>query len=234
MKVFHLLFFHGSFIFPECILLFGLILLRVDSTSDQKDRPWFYFISSNRICNRWNSCWRLKWWICKHDHLYAVLYLHESRNFCLHCILWSTHRNWSHSRLCRIIQYTKDPFFALSSALCLLSLGSCLPPLAGFFGKIYLFWCGWQTYISFLGFNRTPYEPCFYLLLSTNHQVINDWTKPRNHPTPHVRNDRRSTFRSNNSIEWSMTCMCDSIYYTRNINERTQFLQLLGIPFFSF
>ncbi|CAN1863833.1 NAD(P)H-quinone oxidoreductase subunit 2 B, chloroplastic [Linum perenne] len=32
--------------FPECILIFGLILLlMIDSTSDQKDRPWFYFIS---------------------------------------------------------------------------------------------------------------------------------------------------------------------------------------------
>ena len=27
MKVFHLLLFHGSFIFPQCILIFGLILL---------------------------------------------------------------------------------------------------------------------------------------------------------------------------------------------------------------
>ncbi|RYR53417.1 hypothetical protein HN51_015843 [Arachis hypogaea] len=48
---------------------------------------------SNRICYYWNNCWRLKWWICKHDNLYAVLYLHESRNFCLHCIIWSTYRN---------------------------------------------------------------------------------------------------------------------------------------------
>lgn len=61
--------------------------------------------------------------------------------------------------------YTKDPFLALSSALCLLSLGG-LPPLAGF-----------------LGFNRTPYERCFYLLLSKNNQVINDWAKPRNNPS---------------------------------------------------
>ncbi|CAN1862467.1 NAD(P)H-quinone oxidoreductase subunit 2 B, chloroplastic [Linum perenne] len=46
MKAFHLLLFDGSFIFPECILIFGLILLlMIDSTSDQKDRPWFYFIS---------------------------------------------------------------------------------------------------------------------------------------------------------------------------------------------
>ncbi|KAF2934466.1 hypothetical protein DAI22_04g165300 [Oryza sativa Japonica Group] len=45
--------------------------------------------------------------------------------------------------------YTKDPFLALSLALCLLSLGG-LPPLAGFFGKLYLFWCGWQAGLYFL------------------------------------------------------------------------------------
>ncbi|XBH56212.1 hypothetical protein VPH35_078107 [Triticum aestivum] len=50
MKVFHLLLFNGSFIFPECILIFGLILiLMTDSTSDQKDRAWFYFISSTSL-----------------------------------------------------------------------------------------------------------------------------------------------------------------------------------------
>ncbi|KAH0439852.1 hypothetical protein IEQ34_025796 [Dendrobium chrysotoxum] len=50
MKAFHLLLFHGSFIFPECILIFCLILLlMIDSTSDQKDRPWFYFIYSTSL-----------------------------------------------------------------------------------------------------------------------------------------------------------------------------------------
>ena len=50
MKAFHLLLFHGSFIFPECILIFGLILLlMIDSTSDQKDIPWLYFISSTSL-----------------------------------------------------------------------------------------------------------------------------------------------------------------------------------------
>ncbi|KAF8693574.1 hypothetical protein HU200_038977 [Digitaria exilis] len=53
--------------------------------------------------------------------------------------------------------YMKVPFLALSLALCLLSLGG-LPPLAGFFGKLYLFWCGWASGPKFLGFNRTPYE----------------------------------------------------------------------------
>ncbi|KAK9662971.1 hypothetical protein RND81_O326700 [Saponaria officinalis] len=50
MKAFHLLLFDGSFIFPECILIFGLILLlMIDSTSDQKDIPWLYFISSTSL-----------------------------------------------------------------------------------------------------------------------------------------------------------------------------------------
>ncbi|KAF3672673.1 NAD(P)H-quinone oxidoreductase subunit 2 B, chloroplastic, partial [Capsicum annuum] len=50
MKAFYLLLFDGSFIFPECILIFGLILLlMIDSTSDQKDIPWLYFISSTSL-----------------------------------------------------------------------------------------------------------------------------------------------------------------------------------------
>nr|QWW92005.1 NADH-plastoquinone oxidoreductase subunit 2 [Lejeunea sp. 17-8794] len=38
--------------------------------------------------------------------------------------------------------YTKDPLLSLSLTLCLLSLGG-IPPLTGFFGKLYLFWSGW-------------------------------------------------------------------------------------------
>lgn len=50
MKAFRFLLFDGSFIFPECILIFGLIiLLMIDSTSDQKDIPWFYFIPSTSL-----------------------------------------------------------------------------------------------------------------------------------------------------------------------------------------
>ncbi|MDX2273472.1 MAG: NAD(P)H-quinone oxidoreductase subunit N [Cyanobacteriota bacterium] len=40
--------------------------------------------------------------------------------------------------------YQKDPFLTLCLSLCMLSLGG-LPPLAGFFGKLYLFWSGWQA-----------------------------------------------------------------------------------------
>ncbi|WP_088892799.1 NAD(P)H-quinone oxidoreductase subunit N [Leptolyngbya ohadii] len=40
--------------------------------------------------------------------------------------------------------YQKDPLLTLCLSLCLLSLGG-IPPLAGFFGKVYLFWAGWQA-----------------------------------------------------------------------------------------
>ncbi|XP_059646188.1 NAD(P)H-quinone oxidoreductase subunit 2 A, chloroplastic-like [Cornus florida] len=97
--------------------------------------------------------------------------------------------------------YTKDPFLALSLALCLLSLGG-LPPLAGFFGKLYLFWCGWQAGLYFLvsiGLLTSVVSIYYYikrikLLMTGRNQEI----------TPHVRNYRRSPLRSNNSIELSM------------------------------
>nr|YP_010518704.1 NADH-plastoquinone oxidoreductase subunit 2 [Sagittaria graminea]YP_010518722.1 NADH-plastoquinone oxidoreductase subunit 2 [Sagittaria graminea]UDZ59680.1 NADH-plastoquinone oxidoreductase subunit 2 [Sagittaria trifolia]UXO94318.1 NADH-plastoquinone oxidoreductase subunit 2 [Sagittaria graminea]UXO94336.1 NADH-plastoquinone oxidoreductase subunit 2 [Sagittaria graminea] len=98
--------------------------------------------------------------------------------------------------------YTKDPFLALSLALCLLSLGG-LPPLAGFFGKLYLFWCGWQAGLYFLvsiGLLTSVLSIYYYL------KIIKLLMTGRNQEiTPHVRNYRRSTFRSNNSIELSMT-----------------------------
>nr|YP_009555468.1 NADH dehydrogenase subunit B [Dendrolycopodium obscurum]AZU95322.1 NADH dehydrogenase subunit B [Dendrolycopodium obscurum] len=40
--------------------------------------------------------------------------------------------------------YLKDPLLAFCFASCLSSLGG-VPPLSGFFGKLYLFWCGWQA-----------------------------------------------------------------------------------------
>nr|BDR62866.1 NADH-plastoquinone oxidoreductase subunit 2 [Jacquemontia paniculata]BDR62881.1 NADH-plastoquinone oxidoreductase subunit 2 [Jacquemontia paniculata] len=95
--------------------------------------------------------------------------------------------------------YKKDPFLALSLALCLLSLGG-LPPLAGFFGKLYLFWCGWQAglyFLVFIGLLTSVVSIYYYLkiiklLMTGRNQAI----------TPHVRNYRRSP--SNNSIELSM------------------------------
>nr|YP_010241403.1 NdhB [Limonium tetragonum]YP_010241419.1 NdhB [Limonium tetragonum]QTH79366.1 NdhB [Limonium tetragonum]QTH79382.1 NdhB [Limonium tetragonum]QVX31467.1 NADH-plastoquinone oxidoreductase subunit 2 [Limonium tetragonum]QVX31468.1 NADH-plastoquinone oxidoreductase subunit 2 [Limonium tetragonum] len=97
--------------------------------------------------------------------------------------------------------YTKDPPLALSLALCLLSLGG-LPPLAGFFGKLYLFWCGWQAGLYFLvsiGLLTSVVSIYFYL------KIIKLLMTGRNQEiTPHVRNYRRSPLRSKNSIELSM------------------------------
>nr|YP_009453079.1 NADH-plastoquinone oxidoreductase subunit 2 [Catapodium rigidum]YP_009453094.1 NADH-plastoquinone oxidoreductase subunit 2 [Catapodium rigidum]YP_009642210.1 NADH-plastoquinone oxidoreductase subunit 2 [Catapodium marinum]YP_009642225.1 NADH-plastoquinone oxidoreductase subunit 2 [Catapodium marinum]ARQ29479.1 NADH-plastoquinone oxidoreductase subunit 2 [Catapodium rigidum]ARQ29494.1 NADH-plastoquinone oxidoreductase subunit 2 [Catapodium rigidum]QCD14656.1 NADH-plastoquinone oxidoreductas len=98
--------------------------------------------------------------------------------------------------------YTKDPFLALSLSLCLLSLGG-LPPLAGFFGKLYLFWCGWQAGLYFLvsiGLLTSVLSIYYYL------KIIKLLMTGRNQEiTPYVRNYRRSPLRSNNSIELSMT-----------------------------
>nr|YP_010365509.1 NADH-plastoquinone oxidoreductase subunit 2 [Pereskia aculeata]UOU85454.1 NADH-plastoquinone oxidoreductase subunit 2 [Pereskia aculeata]WRH31716.1 NADH-plastoquinone oxidoreductase subunit 2 [Pereskia aculeata] len=97
--------------------------------------------------------------------------------------------------------YTKDPLLALSLALCLLSLGG-LPPLAGFFGKLYLFWCGWQAGLYFLvliGLLTSVLSIYYYL------KIIKLLMTGRNQEiTPHVRNYRRSPLRSKNSIELSM------------------------------
>nr|YP_009627452.1 NADH dehydrogenase subunit 2 [Tinospora cordifolia]QCC70894.1 NADH dehydrogenase subunit 2 [Tinospora cordifolia] len=97
--------------------------------------------------------------------------------------------------------YTKDPFLALSLALCLLSLGG-LPPLAGFFGKLHLFWCGWQAgqyFLVSIGLLTSVVSIYYYL------KIIKLLMTGRNQEiTPHVRNYRGSPLRSNNSIEFSM------------------------------
>nr|YP_010964422.1 NADH-plastoquinone oxidoreductase subunit 2 [Caragana tangutica]QJF73474.1 NADH-plastoquinone oxidoreductase subunit 2 [Caragana jubata]WNM89076.1 NADH-plastoquinone oxidoreductase subunit 2 [Caragana tangutica] len=99
--------------------------------------------------------------------------------------------------------YTKDPFLALSLALCLLSLAG-LPPLAGFFGKLHLFWCGWQAGLYFLvsiGLLTSVVSIYYYL------KIIKLLMTGRNQEiTPYVRNYRGSplSLRSNNSIELSV------------------------------
>jgi NAD(P)H-quinone oxidoreductase subunit 2 len=47
--------------------------------------------------------------------------------------------------------YQKDPLLTAALSICLLSLGG-IPPLAGFFGKLYLFWAGWQAGLYLLVF----------------------------------------------------------------------------------
>lgn len=45
--------------------------------------------------------------------------------------------------------YQKDALLTLGLSISLLSLGG-IPPLAGFFGKIYIFWAGWQAGLYWL------------------------------------------------------------------------------------
>jgi len=83
------------------------------------------------------------------------------------------------------------------------STGPILPPLAGFFGKLHLFWCGWQAGLYFLvsiGLLTSVVSIYYYL------KIIKLLMTGRNQEiTPYVRNYRRSPLRSNNSIELSMT-----------------------------
>ncbi|KAK9982301.1 hypothetical protein SO802_034794 [Lithocarpus litseifolius] len=98
--------------------------------------------------------------------------------------------------------YTKDPFLALSFALCLLSLGG-LPPLSRFFSEnfIYSGVDGRQVYISWFSIGLLTSVVSIYYYL----KIIKLLMTGRNQEiTPHVRNYRRSPLRSNNSIELSM------------------------------
>lgn len=97
--------------------------------------------------------------------------------------------------------YMKDPFSALSLSLCLLSLGG-IPPLAGFFGKLYLFWCGWQAgsyLLVSIGLFMSVISIYYYL------KIIKLLMTERNKEiTPHVQNYRLSSSISKNYIELSM------------------------------
>ncbi|TYI62078.1 hypothetical protein E1A91_D10G220000v1 [Gossypium mustelinum] len=77
-----------------------------------------------------------------------------------------------------------------------------LPPLAGFFGKLHLFWCGWQVGLYFLvsiGLLTSVVSIYYYL------KIIKLLMTGRNQEiTPHVRNYKRSPLRSTNSIELSI------------------------------
>jgi len=61
--------------------------------------------------------------------------------------------------------YKKDPLLAICLTVCLLSLGG-IPPLAGFFGKLYLFWAGWQSgfyLLVFVGLTVSVISIYYYL-----------------------------------------------------------------------
>lgn len=94
--------------------------------------------------------------------------------------------------------YQKDPLLTLSLSLCLLSLGG-IPPLAGFFGKIYIFWAGWQAgayTLVLVGLITSVISIYYYIRVvkmmvvkepqemsdSVKAYVENDWTLPGMRP----------------------------------------------------
>ncbi|TYG51131.1 hypothetical protein ES288_D10G232500v1 [Gossypium darwinii] len=89
----------------------------------------------------------------------------------------------------------------LGTFACIVLFGG-LPPLAGFFGKLHLFWCGWQVGLYFLvsiGLLTSVVSIYYYL------KIIKLLMTGRNQEiTPHVRNYKRSPLRSTNSIELSI------------------------------
>ncbi|KAL4184804.1 hypothetical protein AMTRI_Chr10g2930 [Amborella trichopoda] len=98
--------------------------------------------------------------------------------------------------------YIKDPCFGS-----LFSLMSPIPmrysSISRFFQKTPSIMVWMASEPIFLGFDKTPYERCFYLLLSK--KTIKLFMIRRNKEiTPHVQNYRRSPLRLNNSIELSM------------------------------
>nr|QWW89577.1 NADH-plastoquinone oxidoreductase subunit 2 [Gentiana leucomelaena]QWW89578.1 NADH-plastoquinone oxidoreductase subunit 2 [Gentiana leucomelaena] len=244
MKAFHLLLFDGSLIFPECILIFGLILLlMVDSTSDQKDILWFYFISSTSLVmsitallvrtifvapEGFSLCSYLlslsgytKKDVRSNEATMKYLLMGGvSSSILVHAFSWLYGSSGGEIELQEIVngliktQMYNSPGISIALIFITVGIGFKLSPApshqwtpdgyegAGFFGKLYLFWCGWRAGLYFLvliGLLTSVVSIYYYL------KVIKLLMTGRNQEiTPHVRNYRRSPLRSNNSIELSI------------------------------
>nr|QZJ47981.1 NdhB [Tetraphis pellucida] len=107
---------------------------------------------------------------------------------------------------------SKDPLLTFSFILCLLSLGG-IPPLSGFFGKLYLFWCAWKAglyFLVFIGLSTSVISIYYYLKI-----VKLLITKENNEITPYVQTYISSSFSisSKSSIEVSIIlCVIASIF----------------------
>lgn len=106
----------------------------------------------------------------------------------------------------------KDPLLTFSFALCLLSLGG-IPPLSGFFGKLYLFWSAWKAGLYFLVFIAlfTSIISIYYylkiikLLITTDNKKITSYIQ--------IYKVSSSFFLSKNSIEISIIiCVIASMF----------------------
>ena len=100
--------------------------------------------------------------------------------------------------------YLKDPWLAFCLTICLLSLAG-MPPLAGFFGKLYLFWSGWKSGLYILvsvGLLTSVVSLYYYLRV-----VKAMMTKEAKEMSSYVRDYivPSTPFMSRNSIEMSVT-----------------------------
>jgi len=106
----------------------------------------------------------------------------------------------------------KDPLLTFSFALCLLSLGG-IPPLSGFFGKLYLFWSAWKAglyFLVFIGLFTSIISIYYYLkiiklLITTENKKV----------TSYIQTYKVSSifFLSKNSIEVSIIiCVIASMF----------------------
>nr|BDZ75738.1 NADH dehydrogenase subunit B [Fissidens protonematicola] len=119
----------------------------------------------------------------------------------------------------------KDPLLTSSFALCLLSLGG-IPPLSGFFGKLYLFWCAWKAglyFLVFIGLFTSIISIYYYLkiiklLINTENKKITSYIQTY---------EISSTFPlSKNSIEVSITiCVIASLFLGIFMNPIINLLQ---------
>nr|QWW92838.1 NADH-plastoquinone oxidoreductase subunit 2 [Herbertus javanicus] len=114
--------------------------------------------------------------------------------------------------------YRKDPLLSISLTLCLLSLGG-IPPLTGFFGKLYLFWSGWEAGFYFLiiiGLITSTISIYYYLkiiklMIYSKDKLLNPYLQ-----TYIVSS---STFLKKNSIELTiLLCTIGSIFLGFFIN----------------
>ncbi len=86
--------------------------------------------------------------VCGTEEGYAAMILYMAAYLFMNlgafaCIILFTLRTGSDKIADYAGLYQKDPLITLGLSLCLLSLGG-IPPMLGFFGKIYLFFAGWS------------------------------------------------------------------------------------------
>nr|YP_010194438.1 Ndh2 [Pallavicinia lyellii]QZZ24659.1 Ndh2 [Pallavicinia lyellii]QZZ24743.1 Ndh2 [Pallavicinia lyellii] len=121
--------------------------------------------------------------------------------------------------------YTKDPLLSLSLTLCLLSLGG-IPPLTGFFGKLYLFCCGWRAGlypVVSIGLITSVISIYYYLrivksMMYPRNRQVNPYIQAYIVPIP--------SLATNNSVEFSMfLCAIGSTFLGFLINPIFYFIQ---------